>query len=100
MVLITTLDDVKAKIKSNLGFIESEYGVKEIGVFGSTARGDSRDDSDIDILVDFSRSLGFIKFIKLENYLTKILNKQVDLISKKALKPIIKDDILKEVCYV
>ena len=93
-------EQIKNKIKDNRDFLEKEYKIKQIGIFGSTGRGDERKDSDVDVVVDFSEPMGFFKFIRLEGYLSSILSKRVDLISKKALKPIIKDDILKEVEYV
>jgi len=93
-------EQIKNKIKDNRDFLEKEYKIKQIGIFGSTVRGDARKDSDVDVVVDFSEPMGFFKFIRLEGYLSSILSKRVDLISKKALKPIIKDDILKEVEYV
>jgi len=74
--------------------------VAKIGVFGSTVRGGQTTKSDIDILIDFSRPIGFFKFIQLENLLSKMLNKRVDLVSRKALKPAIKRGILKEVVFV
>lgn len=73
--------------------------MKRIAVFGSTARGDNKKDSDIDIMVEFDEPIGFFAFIELENYLSKILGKDVDLTTKKALKPTIKNEILKEAVY-
>ena len=74
--------------------------MKEIGVFGSVARGDETEKSDIDILVSFNMPIGFFDFIRLEDFLSKLLGAKVDLVCKRALKPVIKDDILKEVIYV
>ena len=87
-------------IESQTAFLESEYHVKNIGVFGSVARGDDTEKSDVDILVEFNSPIGFFQFIRLENHLSKILEKKVDLISKKAIKPAVKKEILKEVIYV
>ncbi|HEX6977352.1 MAG TPA: nucleotidyltransferase domain-containing protein [Patescibacteria group bacterium] len=94
------LGQVKNTINENLGFLKSEFKVKEIGVFGSVVRGDNNSGSDIDILVSFSQTPGFFKFIQLEDYLFKILGKKVDLVTKDALKNAIKDDVLKETIYV
>ncbi len=91
---------VKKIIDGNLDFLRSNYNVGELGVFGSVVRGDNRKSSDIDLLVEFSGPIGLFKFIELENYLSELLGGKVDLISKKALKPAIRDDILKEVVYV
>lgn len=79
--------------------LRETYNVKNIGIFGSVVRGKNKRKSDIDILVEFSRPVGFFHFLELEDFLSKILKKKVDLVTKKALKPIIKKDVLKEVVY-
>ena len=87
-------------INGNLPFLRSTYHVKKIGLFGSAARGDDNKDSDVDILVDFDAPIGFFDFIRLEKFLSEILGKKVDLVSKEALKPFIRNDVLKELIYV
>jgi uncharacterized protein len=95
-----TLIDIEAIIQKNKKELGEKYGLKEIGIFGSYARGDQEENSDIDILVEVERPMGFIKFIKLENHLSQILGVKVDMVTKKALKPYIGKRILKEVQYV
>jgi hypothetical protein len=94
----------KNQIKNTLNqyreLFKKNYNVEELGVFGSFARGDNTQTSDVDILVRFSQPLGFFKFIELENYLTGLLGRKVDLVTEKALKPAIKSDVLREVMYV
>ena len=94
----------KNQIKNTLNqyreLFKKNYNVEELGVFGSFARGDNTQTSDVDILVRFSQPLGFFKFIELENYLTGLLGRKVDLVTEKALKPAIKRDVLREVMYV
>ena len=87
-------------LNSQLNFLKDQYHIKNIGIFGSVVRGEQTNESDIDILVEFDAPIGFFDFIKLENYLSGILKRKVDLISKKALKPAIKETILNEVIYV
>ncbi|MBI3788890.1 MAG: nucleotidyltransferase family protein [Ignavibacteriales bacterium] len=87
-------------INSQLPFLRERYGVKSLGLFGSIARGEATEKSDIDILVEFESPVGFLDFIRLEIFLTQILQRKVDLISKKAIKPVLKESILKEVIYV
>ncbi|MFA6917374.1 MAG: nucleotidyltransferase family protein [Candidatus Gracilibacteria bacterium] len=86
-------------INQNLEALRSKFKVSRIAIFGSTARGDNRKDSDVDVMVDFYEPISFFAFIKLENYLSKLLGKKVDLTTKKALKPTIKKEILKEAVY-
>lgn len=79
--------------------LRDRYRVKEIGIFGSVARGEQTAASDVDVLVEFFEPIGFFKFLDLENFLASMLNKKVDLVTKKALKPIVKDQILKDTVY-
>jgi predicted nucleotidyltransferase len=88
-------------IKKNKKEIEGKYKVREIGIFGSYVRGEElKGGSDIDILVEFKEPIGLFKFLDLEEYLENLLGKKVDLVSKKALKPQIGKQILKEVIYI
>jgi hypothetical protein len=97
MVSRETVLATLAKLKNEL---LEEYGVKEIGLFGSFVRAEARPDSDIDVLVEFARPIGFFKFLELEELLTERLGHKVDLVSKKALKPHIGASILEEVVTV
>lgn len=57
-----------------------EYGVARIGVFGSYARGTATETSDVDLVVEFARPIGF-KFMELADYLERLLGKRVDLLT-------------------
>jgi len=97
---VNRLSKIKDIIKQNKREIEKRYKIKEIGVFGSTVRGEAKKRSDIDILVEFKEPIGLFEFMELEEYLENILGGKVDLVSKKALKPRIGQYILKEVVYL
>ncbi|MBC7321195.1 nucleotidyltransferase family protein [bacterium] len=73
--------------------------MKAIGIFGSYVRGEQREESDIDILVEFEEGakIGLLKFINLENYLSELLGAKIDLVEKLSLKPRLSKHILKEV---
>lgn len=94
------VNHIRTIIDKQLDYLRKTYGIKDIGVFGSVASGQSTPSSDVDMLVEFSQPIGFFKFTELENYLSKILRKKVDLVTKKALKPAIRENILREVIYV
>ncbi len=95
------IEEIKAKLKEHKEELREKFKVKEIGVFGSYVRGEQKKrGSDIDILVEFKEPVSLLKFMDLEEYLSKLLGLKVDLISKKALKPKIGEHILKEVVYV
>ena len=80
--------------------LRKEYGVKEIGIFGSYIRGEQDKSSDLDILIELEKPIGFVKFLKLENSLSALIGIKVELVTKKALKPYIGQRILQEVRYV
>jgi predicted nucleotidyltransferase len=80
--------------------LADRFKVQTIGIFGSYVRGEQKNKSDLDILVEFSEPIGLFKFVELEDFLSQELNLKVDLVMKDALKPRIKDSILKEAIYV
>lgn len=80
--------------------MESRYGVKRLGLFGSYVRERQRQKSDIDILVTFSRDIDLFDFLDLREYLEGRLHSKVDLVMESALKPTIGRHILAEVEYV
>jgi predicted nucleotidyltransferase len=98
--VISVLDKkaVERKLKEHKPILEERYFVKRIGIFGSYARDEQKKESDVDIIVEFTSPVGF-KFIELKLYLEEILDKKVDLVTPNALKPQIKESVLKEVSY-
>lgn len=91
-----TLEQIKKVISESKPTIANKFKVKKISVFGSCVRRENKTGSDIDILVDFCEPIGFFTFMDLEEYLGRKLGVKVDLVSRKALKPIIGKQILKE----
>ena len=84
-------------IRRNLHYLSDEYQVDSLGLFGSYVRGEQRPDSDLDVLVSFSRPPSLLKFMKLESFLTETLGVKVDLVSRDALRKRIGARILSEV---
>jgi len=74
------------------------YGVRELSVFGSAARGDLRPESDVDILVDFEPDarVGLVKFASLSEELEQMVGRKVDLVTKTGLRPRIRSEVLGE----
>ena len=99
MVSNKSFDEIKRLLKKYEKEMEEKYGVRKIGVFGSYVRGDQKEGSDIDILVEFypEAEMDLIKFVELEEFLSNLLGIKVDLVMKSALKPRIGKRILKEV---
>ncbi|MFH1777874.1 MAG: nucleotidyltransferase family protein [Candidatus Omnitrophota bacterium] len=94
------LEKVKQVLADRKNFLHDKFYVREIGIFGSYVFGTQDANSDLDILVEFYKPIGFFAFIDLENYLKDLLGVKVDLVSKKALKPTIGKYILNEVIMV
>lgn len=95
-----TLKEIKNVLGQHKEEIEKKYKVKEIGIFGSYVRNEQKEKSDADILVTFYEPIGLFVFLDLEEYIGNLIGIKVDLVSKKALKPIIGKYILKEVVYI
>ena len=68
--------------------------VSKVGLFGSMARGEANEQSDIDLLVDFSKRKSLIDLGALENQLTDALGRKVDLLTEPAISPYLRDRIL------
>lgn len=95
-----SLDEIKTILKTHKKALKEKYHVKEIGIFGSFVRGEAKEDSDVDILVEFEKAIGLFKFLELEEYISHLIDKKVDLVSKKALKPNIGNFIYKEIVMI
>ena len=95
-----TLEEIRNLLLRHKEQLRKEYGVKEIGIFGSYIRGEQDKSSDLDILIELEKPIGFVKFLKLENSLSALIGIKVELVTKKALKPYIGQRILQEVIYV
>lgn len=98
--MIQNISNIRTIIEQNRSNLNRKYKVNKIGIFGSVASGNNSEESDVDILVELTEPIGMFKFIELENYLSEILEKKVDLATSKALKPTIKDDIIHQLIYV
>jgi predicted nucleotidyltransferase len=70
--------------------------VSKVGVFGSTARGEATDQSDIDLLVEFSKRKSLLTFVALERQLSIALGRKVDLLTEAALSPYLRDRITRD----
>lgn len=80
-----SLKDVKDLLKSHKKRLFNEYPIKSMAIFGSYSRNDYNDSSDLDIIVEFSGTIG-IRFVDLAEDLENIVGNKVDLVSKKGVK--------------
>ena len=96
---MVTLSDVQKRIGPEKTTIFSRYRIRRLGVFGSCARGDNREGSDVDLLVEFERPAG-IEFIDLAEELERCIGAKVDLVSAGGIKPAYFKAIEKDLVYV
>ena len=83
MTSVDQILTVLRELRSNLG---RRYPIRRLALFGSWARGDAREDSDVDLLVDVDPSIG-LDFVELAEELERALGRQVDLVSRRAIRP-------------
>ena len=91
--LIDILQANRAQIKN--------FGISLLGVFGSYARNEQTDTSDVDVIVEFEKGeKSYKKFIGLVYYLEDLLQRKVDVLTFQSISPLLKEQIEKEVTYV
>ena len=78
----------------------SKYGIAKLYIFGSYARKEQNEKSDIDILVEFKKIPDLLTFIEMEEYMSRHLHRKVDLVPKRNLKTQIREQVLKEAIAV
>ncbi|MDK2781258.1 MAG: uncharacterized protein PWR13_286 [Archaeoglobi archaeon] len=96
-----SLEKIKEILKNHKEELRRLFGVKERGIFGSYVRGEQTEISDVDILVEFEREIGW-EIVDLKEYLEKLLGVKVDLVSKRGIvrRPLLWEHVKKEVIYV
>lgn len=73
-----------------------KYNVTRAGLFGSLARGEDTEESDVDILVELGIDMSLLDYMKIKMSLEDILNKKVDLVEYRAIKPQLRKRILSD----
>lgn len=91
------LADFLVQLQALKPYLAEKYGVSTLCVFGSYVRGEQRADSDLDVLVRFSRTPTLFQLVRLENELGDVLNMKVDVVPEEGLKPRIRERVLGEV---
>lgn len=91
-----SLDEVKYQLEVLKPTLKRRYKVETIDIFGSYARGEQTDRSDIDILVTYGEGADLLLAASLKRYLRRKLHVKVDVVSKNYLNPLIRDEVLAE----
>lgn len=97
---VRSLEEIRRTLKEHLPELAERHKIKSLGVFGSYVRGEAGSDSDVDLLVEFSETPNIFEFMDLEEDLTSLLGRKVDLVTRPALKGNRGDRILREVVSV
>jgi uncharacterized protein len=100
MNIINNFSDLKEPLQKLYPSLKQKYRVTKLGIFGSYARNEQREDSDLDILVTFEEVPSLFQYIELENLISDTLGIKVDLVMEDALKPAIKAIVLNEVLFL
>jgi predicted nucleotidyltransferase len=93
-------DQVLKALQANRGRLASEFGVMSLVLFGSVARDQARPDSDIDLLVEFDRPVGYFGLFRLQDHLADLLGAPVDLGTPASLKERVRSRVLAEGIHV
>ena len=94
------IDAIKNVIREYAPEIKSQFKAEVIGIFGSYARGEQNSGSDVDVLVKFAKGATLLDLVALSDYLENLLGIPVDVVSEKALHPLMRDDVLNELVTV
>ncbi len=97
--MVLSKEEILEKLKKLENKIKKDYKVISIGLFGSYVNNKQRDNSDIDILVEFEDGADLFHFIGLSRYLEEIFNTKVEVVSKTSVKKELRQQILQEVIY-
>jgi len=94
------LESICETLKQYIPEVKVHYGVKTLGVFSSFVREEATTSSDLDLLVEFEEVPTFRKYMDLKFFLEDLFNRPVDLVIEDDIKPLIRQQILREVVYV
>jgi predicted nucleotidyltransferase len=95
-----SLEDIRRTLKEHMPDLAKRHKIKSLGIFGSYMRGEAKKTGDVDLLVEFSETPDIFKFMDLEDDLTALLGKKVDLVTRPALKGNRGNRIIREVVPV
>ncbi len=97
---VRSLEEIKQQLQELKPTLKKRFGVETIDIFGSYARGEQTEKSDLDILITYSGAVSLFTIYDLKKYLRRKLHLKVDVISKAFLNKHIKDQVLKEAIAV
>ena len=98
---VKTILEIKEVLDSVEDLLKEKYAVKSLAIFGSYIRGEQKEESDIDILVEFNKPIG-LAFIELGDFLSEVLGVRVDLLTPEMIRknPLLKENVERDLYYV
>jgi uncharacterized protein len=93
-------EDILTALRVALPELRRRWPIRGLALFGSVARGEATAASDLDVLVEFTEPVTLSSFLSLEQTLSELTGRPVDLISRPALKPFIGERVLREAVSV
>ena len=93
-------DQVAAILEQHAPDLRQRFGVRSLALFGSVARDQAGATSDVDLIVEFDRPLGYLGFFALQDHLERLLGSKVDLGTRESLKPRLRARVLQELVDV
>ena len=94
------LEEIKAILGQVKSLVKEKYYVSELGIFGDYVKGEVQENSEVNILIDYTEPPSLLDLVDLEYYLSDLLKVKADVISKNGLKGNRRERILSEVIYV
>lgn len=92
--------EILEKLNQHSGEVLARFGAKHLSLFGSAARDELREESDVDVLVEFEQAATYDGYFGLKEYLESILGRPVDLVTEKGLKPRARKHVEKDLIRV
>jgi predicted nucleotidyltransferase len=96
---MTQRDQVIQTLQAHKAELAATYGVRTLALFGSVARNEATDQSDVDMLVEFDRAVGLFGLVALQEHLAGLLRRPVDLGTLRSLKPRLRREVEQELVY-
>jgi len=95
-----SLDSIQQCLRQRQDLFRQQYRITQMGIFGSYARGEQTAASDVDVLVDYEQAPTLAQLVELRDYLSDLMGKKVDVVTKRGLKPRLRERVLAEVIYL
>jgi predicted nucleotidyltransferase len=95
-----TIEEIQELLKREKASLSEKYNIAELGIFGSYIRGEQKETSDLDVLVEYKGKVSFFDVLHLEEELSELAGVKVDLVLKSGLRKFMGQQIMQEVKFI